>query len=375
MKTKKIHIVSLDVPFPADYGGAIDIYYRIKALHDLGLEVELHTFEYGRGKQPELDKIAKVNYYKRKRGVFSNLSRRPYIVQSRINRDLEQALLMDNAPILFEGIHTTYYLENEKLSDRFTMVRMHNLEDEYYAGLMKNASFFKRLFFSIETQKLKKYQRILEKANHVLAIKKTDALELEKINPNVSVLPASIPEIQGKYQAAERYALFHGNLSVPENHKAAMWLIKTLKPILRPEFDFVIAGKSPSRSLKSACQKNDIELVENPSKAEMEKLIQEAQIHTLYTPLQTGIKLKLLNCMVSSGHILANSKMINGTHLEEFCVEANDPKTFKMHFVGLQSVTLEEKDFIKRKTFIDEHFNTKKNCIHILSLLENSTVH
>jgi len=375
LKNKKLHIVSLDVPFPADYGGAIDIYYRIKALHDLGLEIELHTFEYGRGKQAELDKIAKVNYYKRKEGLFSNFSRRPYIVQSRINRDLEKALLKDNAPILFEGIHTTYYLENEKLKDRFTMVRMHNLEDEYYAGLTKNSGWFKRLFFSIESKKIERYQQILKKANHILAIKKTDAQVLEKINDKVSVLPASIPEVKGSFQPTGTYALFHGNLSVPENHRSAMWLIQTLKPVLRPEFELVIAGKSPGKSLRSACQKNDIRLVENPSKKEMDQLIQEARIHTLYTPIPSGIKLKLLNCAVSSGHILANSKMIAGTHLEEFCVEANDPKSYKKHFVGLQSVTLEEKDFIERKTFIDEHFNTKRNCIRIIALIENSTTH
>ena len=38
---KKLYIVCLDAPAPADYGGAIDMYYKIEALAQKGFEAEL----------------------------------------------------------------------------------------------------------------------------------------------------------------------------------------------------------------------------------------------------------------------------------------------------------------------------------------------
>ena len=51
MKEQELHIVSFDVPFPPNYGGAVDVFYKIRALHKLGVKIHLHCFEYVRGKQ------------------------------------------------------------------------------------------------------------------------------------------------------------------------------------------------------------------------------------------------------------------------------------------------------------------------------------
>ena len=56
MKEQRLHIVSFDVPFPPNYGGVVDVFYKIRALHKLGVKIHLHCFEYGRGEQKELDK-------------------------------------------------------------------------------------------------------------------------------------------------------------------------------------------------------------------------------------------------------------------------------------------------------------------------------
>lgn len=369
MKNNKLHIVSLDVPYPADYGGAIDIFYRIKALHELGYEITLHVFEYGRGKQIELDKYATVIYYKRKRSLISAFSTRPFIVQSRKSNELLRNLLKDKAPILFEGLHTTWYLENKEIRERKTIVRTHNIEHEYYIGLKKNSSYFKKLFFKREARKLEKYQDHLKHATFILAIKESDAEHLSKYNPNVYVLPASIPEIKGKFTKVQRYALFHGNLSVPENEKAAIWIIQTLKSVLDPTFPLRIAGKNPGKKLKLLCKQEEIELISNPSEERLFNLIQEAQIHVLYTSVPSGIKLKLLNCLHSTGHILVNSEMVTGTSIEQFCTVAPDSKSYKRHFIGLQNTMLSEDEFEERADFIFRNFNNKKNCKTIRDLL------
>jgi hypothetical protein len=46
MQGKPLHIVSFDNPYPPVYGGIIDVYYKLKALHALGFEIYLHCFVY-----------------------------------------------------------------------------------------------------------------------------------------------------------------------------------------------------------------------------------------------------------------------------------------------------------------------------------------
>ena len=371
MEIKKLHIVALDVPYPANYGGAIDMYYRLKALHELGFQITLHVFEYGRGKSDILSNFAKVIYYSRKKSVFHVFSPRPFIVQSRISKRLLDNLRQDDAPIVLEGLHTTWCLEHPEIQQRMTFVRMHNIEHEYYRGLQKNSSFFKRYFFRLEAKKLKKYQHILRFCTHVLAIKESDAAEFRKLHASVHILPASVPDVHGAFTPVKRYALFHGKLSVAENDAAARWIIAALRNVLDPTFPLVIAGHQPGKKLRDVCRKENIKLLANPSETEMHQLIQEAQIHVLHTSVASGIKLKLIACVRSSGHILLNDKMVRGTALEQFCTIAEDAKSYKLNFLGLQQSTLSPQDFARRDAFVEEGFNTKRNCELFVKLLEN----
>ena len=55
-----MHIVFLDNPLPADYGGTIDMYFKAKALKELGYSLTLHVFEYGREIQDSLNELGQV---------------------------------------------------------------------------------------------------------------------------------------------------------------------------------------------------------------------------------------------------------------------------------------------------------------------------
>ena len=132
INTTHVHIVCLDVPYPADYGGVYDLFYKIKALYQLGVKIHLHCFEYGRGRQPELDLYChEVQYYEREKLTTGIPLRLPYIVTSRINPLLIKNLLKDHYPILLEGVHCTYYLYHGELNGRKVLVRLHNVEFEY----------------------------------------------------------------------------------------------------------------------------------------------------------------------------------------------------------------------------------------------------
>ena len=370
MSAKHLHIVCLDVPFPADYGGAIDMFYRIQALHSLGLKLSIHVFEYGRGRQVELKKYGDVHYYTRKKSIFHLFSKRPFIVQSRMSKELLENLSRDRDPILLEGLHTCGLLEFPAIQERLTFARMHNIEHDYYRGLTFGSSFLKRWFFRLEAQKLQQYESILSKAKHVFVIKESDCEHFKTYQANTHFLPASFPPIPGKLVDAKRYALIHGNLSVPENEQSVYWIASTLEKVIDDSFPLVVSGKNPSKRLTAFCHKHGIQLIANPSENALNTLIQEAQIHLLHTKVPSGIKLKLLSSIHSSGHVLVNANVVVGSGLASFCTVADDPKEYRMHFIGLKNHVLTREEFIQRHAYIETHFNTAANCKIILRLIE-----
>ena len=44
-QNKKIHIVSFDIPYPPNYGGIIDVFYKIKTLFELGYEMARAVYQ------------------------------------------------------------------------------------------------------------------------------------------------------------------------------------------------------------------------------------------------------------------------------------------------------------------------------------------
>jgi hypothetical protein len=181
---KHLHIIDFTVPYPADYGGVIDLFCKLPALQKEGVKIHLHCFDYGRGQQKELEKYCvEVNYYQRRKFAFSSL---PFIVATRKNEQLLQKLLQDNYPILMEGIHCTYLLNDERFASRKKIVRLHNVEHEYYHHLYESAtSLFKKIFFLRESKLLKKYeQAIVIKAQLFLSVTQKDA-DTYKANSSV----------------------------------------------------------------------------------------------------------------------------------------------------------------------------------------------
>lgn len=145
-----LHIISFNVPFPPDYGGVMDVFYKIKALHDLDVKIHLHCFEYGRKEADALKLVCEeVYYYKREHSIIDFTSTTPYIVKTRKSDELLQRLSAEKYPILFEGLHTCYYLDRPELKDRVKAVRMHNVEWDYYRHLSKSESgMWRRFYFS-----------------------------------------------------------------------------------------------------------------------------------------------------------------------------------------------------------------------------------
>ncbi len=178
-----MNIVSFDVPFPPDFGGAVEVFYKLKALSEAGVKIYLHTFKAGRGRQSDLEKYCEqVFYYPRNKSFLNAIRLIPFIVISRKSNKLIENLNKSGAPVLFEGIHTTYPLASSRFKPLKTLVRMHNVEHEYYLRLCRTETgVVKRLYFWLESLRLKRYQKVLKKCDHILSISPSDQVYFDNI--------------------------------------------------------------------------------------------------------------------------------------------------------------------------------------------------
>lgn len=372
----EIHVVSFDIPYPADYGGVIDIFYKIKALHKEGIGVILHCYQYGRTESPELEKYCKeVHYYRRK--VFKNpfLGKKPYIVASRNSTGLIENLLKTDAPILFEGLHSTYYLDDPRLKDRVKIVRTHNVEHDYYRNLeLVESNYFKKYFFRVEGDKLEKYEEILRHATYIAAISPKDTGYFESKYGNTQFVPPfhGNSRIYCKPGKGD-FALYHGNLAVGENIEAAKFLISEVFSQL--DFPLLIAGNNPPSDLVSEVENHrNVTLKSGVSTQGISKMMEEAHINVLHTSQDTGIKLKLINALFRGRFCVANDEMINETGVEDLCVKANTPKEFISVIKNLVKKPFTEEDIENRKKGLKAKFDNRHSARMIISLFKGEEI-
>ena len=370
---KYLNIISLNIPWPANYGGVLDIYYKMKALHECGVKIILHCFEYERPRTSELEKIChEVHYYKRRTGLLPNLTYLPYNVYGRKDKNLIKNLLKNDYPILFEGLHSCYYLSDKRLRNRFKIFRECNIEHDYYNALSHSTdNIIKKSFFKLEGLRFRLFQKNVKWADLIISVSTTDADYLRKVFPEkkVEFIPCfhaneKITTLTGK----SNYILYHGKLSVPENEKAVLFLIKNV--FCKLKHKCIVAGMDPSDDIyKAASSYNNIEIIPNPEQNKMEELISQAQIHTLVTFQDTGLKLKLLNSLFGGRHTLVNSLMLAGSGLDNLCRIANTPEEMVNECNRLMEIPVDEKTIAQREKLLFPAFSNKEQAKKLIKMI------
>jgi len=372
-----IHLVSLDVPYPANYGAMIDIYHRCKALTEIGAKVILHCFDYGRGRPIELREVAhEVYYYSRSKNPLQVLLPLPFIVRSRMNPELLNRLLKDQHPILFEGIHTCGFVGHPKLKNRWIGVRAHNIEHDYYHGLAAiEPNFFKRWFFRSEAKKLEKFEQYCFPLVHeILDVSHADHAYFQKRYQKGLYLPVFNPLHWGVgLRGRGNHALLHGNLSVIENIKGIEFV---LDQVWQNDFglDLIIAGKDPSAEFQEYVNNHPskAQLIINPDDDTLNQLIRKARINLLPTFQATGLKHKLLNALSNGGFCLATLEMVHGTSLENLCVLGKDATEWKTQIAALKSQQISDQEIENRLRVLHEIFDNQGNAKRIVELCQKA---
>ena len=368
---KHLHIISFNVPYPPDYGGVIDVYHKIRWLSQAGVKIHLHAFTYNRPGDQELEKYCEsVNYYARNTKINNHFSFLPYIVYSRKNNRLLKNLMANNYPILFEGLHTCYYLGNPLLKDRIKIVRTHNIEHKYYYKLSRSdRKKVHRIYHLIESIKLRYFERVLKYADHILSISSIENEYFQKrYNKTLLVPPFHLFEKIRSLPGKGKYILLHGNLAVPENIDA----IKYLLPIIRNTtgYPVIIAGKEPVKDIsKLAVTYINTRIITSPGIDEMYSLIMNSHLIILYTFQSTGTKLKLFDSLYLGRFIIANSKMIEGSGINDLCEIADTPEILGQKISQTLNLSFTDEMVEKRKLMLSG-FSNKHNAEIIALLLK-----
>lgn len=366
--SKHLHIITPYIPYPANFGGAIDVFHRIVALKELGVRIHLHCFEYDRSQAKELERYCeKVYYYKRYMRWKKFFSSTPFIIKTRENKILTQRLKENPFPILYDGLHCTATISNPDVKQK-KFIRTHNVEADYFRYLAKNeTSVLRKTIYFFEYLKISVYEKNVANADAVFALTVNDKKHFSAFCNSFLIRAFHSNADSNSNSGKGKYALYHGNLTISENKNAMRFLLN--KVFTKIDFPLTVAGKITDQKLvKEIKSHSGITLIANPNQDVMNGLIQNAQLILLPTFQDTGIKLKLLESLFKGRFCIANNKMIDNTELEAFCLRANTPKEWIRAINHYRDMDFSHEEIEKRKK-IKTIFDNRKEAQKMIDVM------
>jgi hypothetical protein len=361
LENKPLHIVCLDAPSPPDYGGAIDMHFKIRELAR-HRPVILHYFNYRKDRDAAGlgDCCQEIHSYTRK-GFASQWGLDPYIVSSRVNHRLIDRLNADDFPVLLEGVHCAGILPFLG-SPRTVVVRMHNDEAMYYQQLASSErNPVKRAFYRLEAMRLRRYQQRMPKHLPLACVSLTDMEVLGDVYgfQNLHFIPSftAWQTVQGR-EGLGSYCLYQGNMNVAENREAARWLLTEV--FSKIDTPFYIAGKGPGDELSHLAKaRSTVTVFADPTAAEMDELVRGAQVNVLPSRNNTGLKLKMLHALFLGRHCVTNAAGVAGTAFGGTVTAAETPSEYIDAIKSLFTRPFTIADREKRAVLADVYSNAR----------------
>ena len=368
MQTKSIHIISFDNPFPPNYGGVIDVFYKIKALHSIGFKIYLHCFYQNRNQvSEELSAITEeVFLYKKNRNPFFLFSKIPLPVISRFHHDLAKNIAKIDAPIFFEGLQTTMILQKVHLPNQ-KFLRLHNIESDFYAGMSKNeTNYFWKIMYHFVAQKFIGYQKIISNFNHVFTLSCYENEVVKNITNQTDYVPVFHGNQHQFLSKKGKFALYHGDLRLADNKKAAKFLIEVFKEI--PDYQLIIASSNGKKMVETKAKNlSNVTFVELNASNQLTDLFSEAHINVMLSFQRSGTKLKVVNSLFNGRFCLVNKNMIDDVTVLNLCELAETKQEFVAKINELKNKEYQENE--KRNQVLSTVLNDIENAKKIEKLL------
>lgn len=372
MSEKTLHIVSFDNPYPPNYGGVIDVFYKIKALSEIGYTIHLHCFV--KEIPLEFDELKRlcqsVCFYEITKNPFHFLSALPFSVISRSNSKLGTNIAKIHAPILFEGLKTTCLVNDTRLQHHKKFLRLHNIEHNYFKGIAKSEEgFFKKMAFYWESRKFKKYEAVIKAFDKVFTLSEFENdMALAYCRNSVYV-----PVFHGNDKVAPLegfgdYAIYHGDLTTSDNRKCVVFLIDVFKKL--PNRKLIIASGSNEDFVQNIIGTSEnIQFVKLNDFTHLKTLLQKAHISISWSFQKSGTKLKAINSLYNTRFCIINENVIDDAIVADLCVMTKNEE----ELINQIEYLFKERfsDYPKRKEILEKYMNDVNNALKIEKLIHD----
>jgi hypothetical protein len=352
----KILIVSSFFPFPSFFGGAYDVFERIKGLKSLGFEIDLICTCKTIPKKKDIDFVKtyteELFLVGRKNRLLDLFNLKPLQVISR--NELKKVVLHQKYDYtILESECVGLILENKSLRTDEIIVRVHNNESKYFKELAYSThSFFNKLYYFQESFKYNYFSsNIFSKVDRLWFISKEELVQNDlktSFGYKSTHLPSPINDPFLQQELSSRTVLFIGALFMPNNIEALLWYLDFVHPFLLKEenYKLIIVGSTGEFAEDYFKNKfkhySNIELFFNAKKLDLFY----AQSTVFINPMLhgTGVKLKSINAIVNGLPLIATKIGAEGIGLDgEMYFEANTPTEFITSILAVINLSPAEK--------------------------------
>jgi hypothetical protein len=337
----RLLVICGDVPLPANSGGRVDVWRRLKALSQNGDKLALLCWhDVGRSPAPDAgtleelqqvcDQVRVASITRSPTEVLRRLAllwRMPSHAASRwvTTRAIGLTAWAESFrpdAVLLDGLYGGAVAEHlAAVLNVPLLYRSHNVEHAYMHGqLRRETKLSRRLGLLANCLGLARFeQRMHRQALRVFDISQEDcSFWMARGQRNIEWLPTIVDEPyvrriqQGATSLAPIDVLYFGNLNTPNNVEAVLWLVREVLPLLKEStLRIVVAGSRPTDAVREAVAADPrVELVENP--ADMAPLIGTARVIVNPMLAGSGVNLKSVEMIFSEAALVSTTAGVKG---------------------------------------------------------------
>ncbi|WP_169306582.1 glycosyltransferase family 4 protein [Cohnella pontilimi] len=369
----KILVVCSDFPFPADHGGRVDTWGRIKVLSELGWKIHLVVC----GKQlPSETDLAVVKTYVEEIKICSRRSKLADLLhaipmQARSRNELRYVNFdADYDYVLLEGDYVYPILNNPNIRKDNVILRVHNDEAVYFKALARSAKNpIHKMYYYMESGKFGLLQKkILEKVNNYLFISSKEFESFQRRHPSANSLFLPPPVDNAAFRSntfQTKHVVFIGSLFMPNNREAIQWYLEYVHPLMlkEPGYKFIVAGNSRKQSLSWLESFDLTHVMIHDSPKSLDDIYKSGYLFVNPMRNGAGVKLKTIEAIRNGLPVVSTTIGNEGTGLAdgEHIMIADKPDDFYRKIKRLFEHPREAKALLESsQNFLRKHYNHKE---------------
>ena len=341
---ERILLVANDFPYPLNHGAAIDMWWHIQTLKNLGFRVDIVATV--KAMPPEEDiqtlkaQVDQLFIVQRQRGFKSAAAALPFQVQSRA--DLRTvALSSEYKAVVMVAEHVCSILQNPNLRAQKRILRLHNNEVRFFQELSKSSkNLLRKAFYRSEAAKFRVLSpKIMAKCDALWFISDYERKQHVKKHPadreKAFFVPPRVDRNAMGHRSLEGCrVLFIGTLAFANNSSAVEWYVSQVHQLLCGVvgYNFVVAGNTVGESAEVlegiVAPYQNITLIANPK--EIESLYGSAAVFVNPVFRGAGLKMKTIDAILAGLPVVTTSTGVEGTGLmhQRHLLVADTPKEF-----------------------------------------------